>query len=324
MNLVTLKFTVDGVERSVTIDRNLPTVDDGLAFYISQLSNVEAKIYETKYRNIIYQELVPVDTSDPEWVDQISYRSYDAVTMGKFIGANGDDLPQVAMNAKIDHIPVGYGGISFGYTLDELRKSMAMNMAIDAEGGKMSFRGFQEHCQRLAFNGDSARGMYGLFNNPNVQSANSTVDWSTATNDEIVEDLNQPLLDVWENSANVHLADTLGIDSTRWAYIATTRMASGTDTTILEYFMKNNLFTAKTGGQLEIKPILELGTAGTGSVARMIAYEKTPENLVMKLPMPWRTLPPQPKGLRIDVPSEYKVGGVEFRYPGSAAYRDAI
>jgi hypothetical protein len=324
MNLVTLKFTVDGVERSVTIDRNLPTVDDGLAFYISQLSNVEAKIYETKYRNIIYQELVPVDTSDPEWVDQISYRSYDAVTMGKFIGANGDDLPQVAMNAKIDHIPVGYGGISFGYTLDELRKSIAMNMPIDAEGGKMSFRGFQEHCQRLAFNGDSSRGMYGLFNNPNVQSANSVVDWSTATNDEIVEDLNQPLLDVWENSANVHLADELLLDSTRWAYIATTRMASGTDTTILEYFMKNNLFTAKTGGQLQIKPVLELGTAGAGSVARMIAYEKTPENLVMKLPMPWRTLPPQPKGLRIDVPSEYKVGGVEFRYPGSAAYRDAI
>ena len=47
----------------------------------------------------------------------------------------------------------------------------------------------EEHCQRLAFNGDSSRGMYGLFNNPNVQSANSVVDWSTATNDEIVEDL---------------------------------------------------------------------------------------------------------------------------------------
>ena len=114
MDLVTV--TLDNGQ-AVSFDRNMPTVDDGVAFYISQLSSVESKIYETKYRNIVYQDLVPVDTSDPEWVDQISYRSYDAVTMGKFIGASADDLPQVAMNAKIDHIPVAYGGIGFGYSL---------------------------------------------------------------------------------------------------------------------------------------------------------------------------------------------------------------
>ena len=152
MKLVTV--TLDN-GRSITYDANMMTVDDGVAFYVSQLSNVEAKIYETKYRHIVYQDFVPVDTSDPEWVDQISYRSYDAVTMGKFIGANADDLPYVAMNAKIDHIPVAYGGVAFGYTLDELRKTAAMNMPIDAEGGKLSFRGFEEHCQRLAFYGGS-------------------------------------------------------------------------------------------------------------------------------------------------------------------------
>lgn len=316
--------TIDG--RAIKFDDAMPTVDDGVAFYVSQLSNLEAKVYETKYRNIVYSEFVPVDTSDPEWVDQISYRSYDAVTMGKFIGANADDLPNVAMNAKIDHIPVAYGGISFGYSLDEMRKTAAMGMSIDAEGAKMSFRGYQEHCQRLAFQGDSGRGMYGLFNNPNVQLENSLTDWDDigTTNDEIVADMNGVLLEVWVNSREVHLPDTFVIDSARWAIISERRMADGTDTTILEFFRKNNLFTARTQQPLDIKSSLELNTAGVGNVARMMAYEKTPENLIMKMPMPWRTLPPQSKNLRIDVPAEYKAGGVEFRYPGSAAYRDAI
>lgn len=310
----------------VVFDTAMPTVDDGLAFYISQLSNLESKIYETKYRNIVYPEFVPIDTSDPEWVDEISYLSYDAVTMGKFIGANAKDLPQVAMNAKKSSIPVAYGGISYGYSLDELRKSAAMGMPIDTIQAQMSFRGYQEHCQRLAFQGDSARGMYGLFNNPNVSVDGSVVDWDdvATTNDMRVADMNGVLIEVWENSKEVHLPNVFVIDSARWAYIAGTRMAAGTDTTILEFFAKNNLYTARTGQPLTIKNSLELATAGDGGIKRMMAYELTAENLVMKQPMPWRPLPPQPVGLRIDVPCEYKSGGVEFRYPGCAAYRDAF
>lgn len=308
----------------ISFDSAMPTIDDGLAFYISQLSTLESKIYETKYRNIVYQEFVPIDTSDPEWVDDITYLSYDAVTMGKFIGANAKDLPQVALNAKKSTIPVAYGGISYGYTLDELRKSAAMRMPIDTIQAQMSFRGYQEHCQRLAFQGDSARGMYGLFNNPNVSLANSILDWDTVTNDQKVEDMNGVLVKVWQDSKEVHLPNVFALDSPRWAHIASTRMAAGTDTTILEYFQKNNLYTARTGQPLTIKNSLELATAGAGGGARMMAYELTEENLVMKQPMPWRPLPPQPLGLRIDVPCEYKSGGVEFRYPGCAHYRDAI
>ena len=85
MHLVTVKDSVTGESYTYDADMPINSADSGLAFYISQLTNLEAKIYETKYRNIIYPELVPVDTSDPEWIDSVSYISYDAVTMGKFI-----------------------------------------------------------------------------------------------------------------------------------------------------------------------------------------------------------------------------------------------
>jgi len=321
---MTIRIITTDSGQAYTFDDAIPTIDDGLAFYLSQLSVNEAKIYQAKYRNIVYQEFVPVDTSDPEWVDEVTYISYDAVTVGKFVGANARDLPQSDINAKKSSIPVGYAGNSYSYSLDELRKSQALNIPLDTAKASMSLRGFQEHCQRLAFRGDADRGMTGLFNNPNVQLSASVLNWDTANGPQIIADANAALIEVWQNSAETHLPNVLALPSDRWATLSETRMEAGTDTTVLEFLKKNNLYTAYTGQPLTIKPNFELKTAGAGGTARIMAYELNDENLVMKMPMAWRSLAPQPQGLQIEVPAEYKVGGVEFRYPGSAAYRDLV
>ncbi len=308
----------------VSYDSAIPTVDDGLAFFLSQLSQTEAKIYEAKYRNIVYQDFIPVDTSQPDWIDTVTYISYDAVTMGKFVGANAKDLPQSDINASKSTIQVFYGGNSYGYSLDELRKSQQLRIPVDTTKGRMSFRGFQEHAQRVAFFGDSDRSITGLFNNAKVQLGNSLLNFTTATGQEVISYMNALLITVWQNSAETHLANVFVLDSDNWAIISEKRMDSGTDTTVLEYFKTNNLYTAMTGAELTIKPNFEMKTAGNGSVPRMMAYEMNDDNLVMHMPMPWRSLAPQPDGLRVNVPAEYKFGGVEFRYPGSAAYHDNV
>lgn len=309
---------------SVSFMDGIPTVDDGLAFFISQLSSVEAKIYEAKYRSIVYKEFVPIDTSQPDWVDTVTYISYDAVTVGKFIGANAKDLPQSDINASKSTIPVFYGGNSYGYSLDELRKSQQLRIPLDTTKGRTSLRGFEEHAQRVAFSGDADRGITGLFNNANVQLANSLFDFSAGTGQAAVSYMNAVLLAIWQNSAETHMGNVFVLDSDNWAIISEKRMDSGTDTTVLEYFKKNNLYTARTNQPLTIKSNFELKTAGAGGVPRMMAYELNDENLVMHMPMPWRSLAPQPIGLRIEIPAEYKFGGVEFRYPGSAAYHDNV
>ena len=324
MHLVTVKDAKTDITYQYDADMQLATADDGLAFFTSQLSNTEAKIYEAKYRNIVYQDFIPVDTSAPEWVDEVTYISYDAVTMGKFIGANAKDLPESDLTAAKSTIPVFYGGNAYSYSLDELRKSQALRMPVDVTKGRMSFRGFQEHAQRVAFFGDSDRNVAGLFNNGNVQTDNSVVNWATATGQEIVADMNSLLIKVWQNSAEVHVPGVLVLPSDQWAIISNKRMDTGTDTTVLQFFKMNNLYKDLTGGDLVIKPNFELKTGGVASAPRMMAYELNDENLTMQMPMMWRAVAPQADGLRIKVPAEYKFGGVEFRYPGSAAYRDFI
>lgn len=326
MNLVTAKDSQTGFTFQYDADLAyaMSFNDAGVAFYISQLTNLEAKVYETLYPDIIFDQLVPVDTSDPEWIDQVAYMSFNAVTMAKFIAANGRDLPQSDIDANISYIPVGYAGNSYGYSLEELRKAAAMRIPLDATKARITYRGARQFQQQIAFFGDASRNMYGLFNHPNVPLDNSTINWNTATGAEMVAALNGLLIKVWNQSNTRHVANTLLLPTTIWSIISSKRMDTGTDTTVLEFFRRNNNSTGVTGQPLDIRAVLWLNTAGAGSTPRMMAYEKNQDNLTMRMPIPWRSLPPQATALRLEVPCEFKISGTEFRYPLSAAYRDLV
>lgn len=312
--------------QTVVYDDAIRTADDGLGFYISQLAAVEPRIYETKYPNINFQELIPVNSSIPEWADSVPYISYDAVTLGKFIGANADDLPNVAMKAKKDNVPVGYAGNSFEYSLDELRKSQQLRMPIDITLATAARRGAEEHMQRVAYFGDADRNMYGLFNHPNVTvDATSTLDWkgSGVTGKKILDEINGWIGDVWNQSKGVHVPNTMVMAANRWTFLATTMATEyAPDKTLLEILQAQNLYTRMTGQPMTIVPRFQLDGAGTSGKDRVLIYEKNADNLVMYIPMFWRPTAPQPRNLKIKVPAEYKVSGTEFRYPMSAEYFD--
>lgn len=316
----------------VTFNDGLPTLDDGLAFYISQLANLESRIYEAKYAAINYDELIPVDTSLPEWVDSWDYISYDGVTLGKFIGASADDLPDVTLSANKSSVPIGYAGNKYSYSLDELRKSQQLRIPLDSSKAKLAFRGAQEHTQRIAYFGDATRGMTGAFNNPNLALSNSTLNWfdPATTGMQIVEDVDDFLGDIWTNSATVHVPNTLVLDSARWRRINSMPMSKELpNTTVLQYLKENNVYTGLTGKPLRVEQRLQLSAAqlaangvSNGNKDRIMAYELNDENLGMQVPIPWRSLAPQMHNLKVNVPCEYKISGVEFRYPFSGAYRD--
>ncbi|KDC23925.1 PF09950 family protein [Bordetella bronchiseptica F4563] len=312
--------------QTIVFDDAIRTTDDGLGFYVSQLAYLEPRIYATKYPNINFQELIPVDSSVPEWADSVPYISYDAVTLGKFIGANADDLPNVAMKAKKDNVPVGYAGNSFEYSLDELRKSQQLRMPIDITLATAARRGAEEHMQRVAYFGDADRNMYGLFNHPNVTSdATSTLNWKAAgtTGKMILDEINGMIGDVWNQSKGVHVPNTMVMAASRWTFLATTMATEyAPDKTLLEILQAQNLYTRMTGQPMTIVPRFQLESAGASGKDRILIYEKNAENLVMYIPMFWRPTAPQPRNLKIKVPAEYKVSGTEFRYPMSAEYFD--
>ena len=320
-NLVQVTDSQTGLSFTMDAGNKLQTKDDGIAFVQSQLGVLDPKLYETKYQGITFEEYIPIDSSDPEWADTASYISYDAVTMGKFIGANAKDLPNVAINAKKTDIPLYYGGIEHGWSLDELRKSQQMRMPLDTTGAAMKVRGFKEHQQKVAYEGDATRGLTGLFNNANVPETVATgFDPATATGDEWVDMLNSQYETVYTTTANVHRPNVQLVPQNLWKYLLKP-MNAVTTTTILQYYLENS-YAKSLGVNLVVRPVFQLNGVGVNSTGRIVTYELNPENLGMKVPMAIRSIAPQMEGLMVTVPSEYKFGPVFFRYPMSCLYTD--
>lgn len=308
-------------DSSVTFSMAMNDANEGAAFMISQLSALESKIYEQKYARIFFKELVPVNVDLPEWAQTATYLSYDGATIGKFVGASAKDLATVEMEAKKNTVELGYAGMVVKYSLDELRTSAHMGMPVDQQKMKLAFRGALEHQQKVVFYGDESREMQGLLNHKNVTKSNSSVDWNTASADEILEDVNGFLGDIWSDSAQTFLPNTLLLDTKRFSLIATKRVNAVANDTILTFIKERNI-SKVNGVDLDIVALpFVLASNMSDNKDRMVAYEKNPENVTCYMPIAPRFLAPQPDGLEIKVPMEYKISGTEFRYPQCAGYR---
>jgi hypothetical protein len=102
-------------------------------------------------------------------------------------------------------------------------------------------------------------------------------------------------------------------------------MSEGSDTTVLEFFRANNVYTATTRAPLMIIGQRGLETAGVGGITRMIAYRYAPEVMKLHIPMPHRFLPVFQSGpLSWQVPGMMRLGGLDVRLPKEVVYIDGI
>lgn len=325
-----VKRYLDG-QNAINVPAEFRDADGGIAFYISQLAQVEQTIYATPYADITYLQDIPVVPGIPEFANHWNYRSYDGVTVGKFIGANAMDLPRVAQSAKIHTVPLNYGGIECHYSIDELRTTASQNMPIDTMQQQLAYRGYEEHSQKVAYFGDSQLGMAGLLNSTNVTVTSATVNYTSATGQQLFDMLNDPLFNIIKLSKNFHLPNTIRVFPDLWKRMNSLLMTGYTDRTVMEHFKINNSFTLMTGQEIDIQVRYQLtaaelaaGGVSNGSKDRVLIYEKNDRNLGVAKPIPFRMLAPQNKGLAVTVPAEYKISGTEIRYPLSAIYLDML
>jgi len=313
-----------------TFDAALPTMDDGIAFLQGQLEYVEQRIYEVKYRDIVYPQLVPVSSEAGPWAESISYESMDQRGQAKFISSKGLDVPLVDISGAKTTIPVQHAALGFEYSLQELRASSQLGRQLDVRRGLAVRRGVEEFAQSVCFIGSAAHGLPGFINNAAIpfadvaNGAGGTGPWSNKTPDEMLLDVNTLINGIWDTAKTIELVDTLLLPPAQFADAATRRLNAINETTVLEFIQKKNLYTARTGQALTIMPLGELEGAGAAATDRMVAYRRDPEVLTFHFPMPLQFLAPQPRGLGFLVPGEFRVSGCEVRYPLACGFADDI
>jgi len=298
-----------------------------LGFVISQTAHVESSVYAIKYPDIQYPSLIPVDTSANPFAKTVTYFSSDKGGKADWINGNSDDIPMADVAMTQYETGVYTAGIGYGYGWEEINQAQMLGIALANDKANAARRASEEMIDRIALEGDTAKGFEGLFDNSAVTSTGATNgDWEggSTTPDQIIQDINAGLSNVQVATNNIVLADTLLLPFARWNYIASRRLTD-TSMTILEFVRQNNVYTATTGAPLTIRAERNLDDAGISGGARMIAYRRNPEVLKLHVPMPHRFLPVWQSGpLRWDIPGVMRFGGLDIRLPNEISYLDGI
>lgn len=318
----------------------MPDIFDGLfadeqavlGFVRSQTTYVEPQAYATQYPDIQYPGLVPVDTSASEFATSVTYTSTDRFGKAAWINGNSDDIPKAGTTRAQFETPVYTAGIGYGWGWEEIGRARMLGINLQADDALAARRAAEEMIDRVALLGDSEKGFSGLLDHPAVTAYPApTGDWGTvaspgaATADDIVADMNAAITNVFNGTNTVAIADRLLLPWSKFQVIATRRMTEFGDETILQYFLRNNVYTAMTGQQLTIRGMRGLDSIGTSGTARMIAYRYSPQVLKLHIPMPHRFLPVYQSGpLRWDVPGVMRLGGVDVRLPKEVVYVDGL
>lgn len=311
---------------------NLGDSQQALGFLIQQTSHIESEVYRIQYPDIIYPQLVPVDTSANEWAKSITYFSLDRVGQADWFDGMASNMPVADINRAKYEQTIEMAGIGYRYTLEELGHAMMVpGTNLGTERAEAARRAYEEFMDRLARVGDTRKGVTGLFNNANVTREDAIADgtgasalWTAKTADQIVRDVNNALLGVYESSLTVEMADTVLLPISAMRTLAEKRIDATTETA-LSYLTKNNLYTHTTGAPLMIRGVLDLENAGSANKGRMVTYRRDPRVVKFHVPMPHRFLPVWQTGpMTFDVPGIFRVGSVDIRRPGAFRYVDGI
>jgi len=297
-----------------------------LAFVENQRNYIEQEVNRTVFPEVQYQLLLPVDTSAHEWTKTITFRSAESYGQADWINGNADDIPLAGNTYGQSQSTVQMAGIGYGYGYEELQASMAYGTNLANDDAIAARETYERFVDKVAMVGDASKGMQGLINTAGVTTEAATAVWTTATEDQILKDVNKMLGGTATATGYTVPADTLLLPFATYTYLASTPLANKSGGTLLSFIQQYNTYTAMTGQPLTIRAINRLtGAAAGGSNDRAVAYSRNPRVVKMHIPMAHRFLPTfQTGALNFVVPGIFRLGGVEIRNKDAVRYMDGV
>jgi len=294
-------------------------------YFARELEYIKAQSYDIKYPELKASQLIPISTEAGAGAESITYEQYDEIGMAKLIANYADDLPRADIRGKQFTSPVRSIGDSYGYNLQEIRASAMLNKNLPTRKANAARRAIEQLINNIAFfarpTDGTNGGLTGLIYNPNttkgtVTTRNGHITFASKTADEILADLNKAVYDIISLTKGVEVPDTILLPLAQWSQISTTPRASVADTTILQYFLKNNPSITRIDWCNELQNVNPVpSTSVAANTDIMIVYKRSPDKLTLELPSPFEQLEVQTRGLEYVVPCHARIGGVVVYYP---------
>lgn len=304
------------------------------AFFERELEFIKAKTYDKLYTKKKFALLIPISTEVGRGAESYTYESWDSVGIMKIIARYSDDLPRSDVFAKKFTFQIHSLGGSYGYSIQEVQAAIFAGKPLNSRKADTVRRADEQAVSRIAWKGDSDAGLIGMLSQPNVPAATvpagvttGFVPWiggSPKNPDEILTDLNNLVDDIVDVSNEVHEANTVIMPIAQHSKLKSTRQASGTDTTILNFWLNSHPEIQLVERVVELKAVAPLPSGGGGPSDVAMAYDRDPDMLTLDIPQPFEMFAAQQRNLEFIVPAHSRIGSVVFYYPLSANIIEGI
>ncbi len=198
-------------------------------------------------------------------------------------------------------------------------------------------KGIRLHCDKVldrnAYIGFAKVSSTGLCNNPNISRSAATphtaggsdTQWRYKTADEILNDINNAISTLWRDNdcSSDALPNHILIPVPQFGMLVTRKVSDGSDKSILNYVLENNLVTQQ-GGELIISPCKWCSAAGSSASDRMVVYCNRVDRVCFNLTQPLRRMDTEYAEMRIKIPYIAQFSEVRFLYPSTVRYLDGI
>lgn len=297
---------------------------DTTAFFQRQVESIKAKSFDVQYPELKARSLFPVSYEAGPGAQTIVYYQYNQVGLAQVIAAYADDLPRADITGQEFVSRVKSIGNSYGYNIQEIRTAALAGLPLQQRKANAARRANLQKENKIAFFGDATHGIDGFLSNPNVSiytvpaGVSLSTLWVNKTPDEVLKDLNAIVHKIVEVTKGVEAPNTLLLPIRQYNYIASTRVGTNTDTTIMQFFLKNNGYIST------IEWVNELQGTGTAGADQYVAYNRDPDKLTLEIPQDYEQLAPEPRGLEEVIACHSRIGGVLIYYPLSVCKGQGI
>lgn len=307
----------------------------GMAFLEGELEKRDPKVREP-LTSITWPRDIVAQTGGG-WVDftstlDVSYGTTGANDQSLVGGATNDiNLVQANVNKDIYKVFTWAQGMKVPFV--DSQKMQTIGRSIDAILDRGIRLNYNKTLDQLVYGGFSSVNIPGIVNNPDIVAqmapagASGNTEWSSKTVDEILWDINKAITEAWAASEydESAMANHILLPPDRYAYLASTRIGTSGNESILSYVLKNNI-AKNQGKDLQIFPCRWLNGAGTSDSARMVVYVNDVDKLYFDLPVPLTRAMTQPVALQFAYITIYaaQMGQIKFLYTQPARYIDGI
>jgi hypothetical protein len=326
--------TTDARQRSVGRAR---TKDSTLAYYVNQLENLDQRLYEPLVavswgRDVKLRSGITMSAESTSFI-QSAFGGVGTLqnTVGNmpWISSETNDIPGVSVNGKKLVKPLRLLARELSYTSVELERSQLTGQPIDVQKINALNVLYQMNTDQMVYIGSTDVGATGLVNDASVtvstvaNGASGSPLWINKTPDEIVADVNALLASTWLSAAYAVCPSKLLLPPTQFSYIASQKVSSAGNVSVLQYIKQNSISLEINGSPLDIQPVKWLAGAGGSSADRMVAYTNSEDRV--RFPMvPVRRETAYYHGIRFIAPYLWAFGELEVVYPETMGYADGI